>query len=169
MEEGFDLIASLLKWVHVNLVIIFIIGIAGYINYFYQAARETNIKVVHDMVEMGDKIHKYFLFWGGILLILSGIVTALRHNVPILGFLAGGEVNWLLASNILLLTYFPLMSLIFIPRHKVFHRELENAIIKEEVTQGLRNAFKGRAIKNGHIYELAIVMIIIFLMVVKPF
>ncbi|MCJ7771694.1 MAG: DUF2269 family protein [Desulfobacterales bacterium] len=169
MEEGFDLIASLLKWVHVSLVISFIIGIAGYITYFYQAARETNIKVVHDMVETGDKIHKYFLLWGGILLILSGIVTALRHKVPILGFLTGGEVNWLLATNILLLTYFPLMALIFIPRHKVFHKELHNAIVKGEVTQGLRKAFAGRAIKNGHIYELSVVMVIIFLMVVKPF
>lgn len=167
--ENTDLIGVLLKWIHINLVIVFSIGIAGYITYFYQAARETDPKVIHDMVETGDKIHNYLLKLGGSLLFISGVVTAWRHGVPMLGFIQGGDVNWLLVSIVLFLTYFPMMFFVFVPRHKIFHRELDAAIQKGAVTEGLKKAFMSRGIKFGHIYESIYVFAILFLMVVKPF
>jgi len=168
MEDN-DLIGALLKWVHVNLVIIFAIGIAEYITYFYQAAKETEPRVIHEMVEAGDKIHNYLLKIGGSLLFISGVVTAWRHGVPMLGFIQGGNVNWLLVSIVLFLTYLPIMFFVFVPRHKVFHKELDKAIEKGEVTEGLKKAFRSSGIKFGHIYESIYVFVIVFLMVVKPF
>jgi hypothetical protein len=168
MEDN-DLIGAVLKWVHVNLVIIFTIGIAEYVTYFYQAARETEPRMIHEMAETGEKIHNYFLKLGGSLLFISGVVTAWRHGVPMLGFLQGGDVNWLLVSIVLFLTYFPIMFLVFVPRHKVFHHELDKAMEKGEITEGLRKVFISRGIRFGHIYEAIYVFVIVFLMVVKPF
>jgi len=78
-------------------------------------------------------------------------------------------VNWLLASIVLLFSTYPLMFLVYNPRGKVLDKELENGVAKGEVTQGLKNAFADKTVRNWHIIELATYAVIIFLMVVKPF
>lgn len=168
MEEH-DLIASLLTWAHVTFAIAFIVGLVGYYVSFYQAARETEIQAVHGLVRLGKMFQKYFVSPGIDLLFVAGMFAAWREEVPMLGFIQGGDENWLLVAIVLVFSTFPLMFLVFRPREKVFNKELENALAKGEITQGLTAAFADRAYRNWHIYELATTAVIVFLMVVKPF
>ena len=169
MEEKFDLLASLFLWVHVTSVIAFIIGVVGSYVAFYQAARETDIKAAQSLVKLSGWFGKYLGSPGITILFFAGILTAWRENVPMLGFLQGSDVNWLLASIVLLFSTYPLMFLVYNPRGKVLDKELENGVAKGEVTQGLKNAFADKTVRNWHIIELATYAVIIFLMVVKPF
>jgi uncharacterized membrane protein len=165
MEE--DTLASVFLWLHITGVITFGIGLVGSFIMSFFAGREKDVKVVQGLVNLGKKFTR-FINIGGAVFILAGLSTAWREEVPILGFLQGGEENWLLVSIILFISTFPAI-LLYIPREKVINKELETAVIKGQITPELENAFANRTLRNGQIYEITIYAVIVFLMVVKPF
>jgi hypothetical protein len=63
----------------------------------------------------------------------------------------------------------PVIALIFLPRGKVFDQALEQAIAAGTVTEKLSAAFRDRVVTVAHTYELVITVVIILLMVLKPF
>ena len=86
-----------------------------------------------------------------------------------LGFLRGANSNWLLTAIALFLTLIPIIVFIFVPRGRIFDRVLEKALAQGRVTSELSAVFADRLVRIAHVYELAIIAIIIILMVTKPF
>ena len=167
MEE--DKIALLLEWIHITTALMFIIGVVGYYLTVTHAAKEKDVKVVKGLMTLGMKFEKYFILPGEAILFFAGLFTAWRENVPILGFLQGGNVNWLLVSLILFVSRFPLIMLIDVPHEKLLNKKLEDALNRGQVTQELREAFADKSARAVEIYGLAAIVVIIFLMVMKPF
>jgi hypothetical protein len=62
-----------------------------------------------------------------------------------------------------------MISLVFLPRGKVFEAALQDAVAHGQVTSRLTAAFNDRVVAAGHIYELVGVAVIVYLMVAKPF
>ena len=63
----------------------------------------------------------------------------------------------------------PLVPVVFLPRGKRFDESLQDALTLGELTSQLKAALNDRVVKAAHAYELAVVGIVIFLMVTKPF
>jgi hypothetical protein len=64
---------------------------------------------------------------------------------------------------------FALVPTVFIPRGRVFGAILEEAVRLGRVTERLAAALRDPVVRFAHIYEIVAVLVIIFLMVAKPF
>jgi hypothetical protein len=169
MKTEFDLIASLLLWIHVTFAIAFLIGAVGYFLTVSRAAKEKDVKVVKGLMTLGKIFEKYFLLPGESILFFAGLLAAWWENIPVLGFLQGGNVNWLLVSLILFLSRIPLIMLIDMPREKLLNKRLEEAVGDGQITQKLQESLADRTIKKVQLYMLVSYMMIVLLMVMKPF
>jgi hypothetical protein len=63
----------------------------------------------------------------------------------------------------------PLVPLVFLPRGRVFERELASAVGRGVVTPQLSAAFRDPAVRAARTYEVVVVAAIVVLMVTKPF
>ncbi|MBI5031237.1 MAG: hypothetical protein HZB51_11975 [Chloroflexi bacterium] len=72
-------------------------------------------------------------------------------------------------SLIIFLSMMPLIQLIFLPRGKKFGQAMEQSLKQAQVTPELRAAFADPVVEAAHLYELAGVVLIVILMVTKPF
>jgi hypothetical protein len=106
---------------------------------------------------------------GNMAVILLGIILALLVKAPILGFLQGADRNWLLVSNLLLVIGLVIVPLIFLRRGKKFGAALEDALAKGKMTPELRLALDDPVVKAAHWYEMIAMVLVVFLMVLKPF
>ena len=98
-----------------------------------------------------------------------GLLAAWRGGWPILGFLQGGSANWILVSLVLYLTLVPLILWVFLPRGRVFEGALRDALAEGRVTPALRAAFADPVVAAAHAWELIAIVLVIALMVTKPF
>lgn len=99
----------------------------------------------------------------------SGILLAFLEGYPMLGFLQGGQVNWLLTANLLVLSIIALIVLVFVPRGRVFDQILADAKSKGTITQALRAEDDGVVVVWAHRWENAATLLILILMIAKPF
>jgi hypothetical protein len=106
---------------------------------------------------------------GGTVVVVLGVVTAIVQGRPILGPLQGAPIDWLFSSVVLLLTAAPLPPLVFLPRGRVFEAALEEATLRDTVTPELARAWRDPVVRAAHVYELAVVAVVLGLMLVKPF
>jgi hypothetical protein len=64
---------------------------------------------------------------------------------------------------------FPLVPLVFIPRGKRFEAALQDAVAREEITPELREQMADPMVRAAHLAEMIGVVLIVVLMVFKPF
>jgi low temperature requirement protein LtrA len=101
--------------------------------------------------------------------ILFGVILALMSGYPIFGFLQGAAQNWLLVSNILLVLGLVSVPTIFVPRGKKFEPLLAAALAEGRMTPDLRANLDDKVVRLAHLYEEVALVIVIALMVFKPF
>src|SRR6185369_9725248 len=89
-----------------------------------------------------------------------GLFAAWRGGWPILGFLQGGSVNWVLASLVLYLSLVPLIVWVFLPRGRVFELALQEAVAGGRVTPALREAFADPVVTAAHAWELVAITLV---------
>ena len=106
---------------------------------------------------------------GSTAVLVLGLLAAWRHGYPILGFIQGGAVSWVLVSLVLFLTIIPVIVLVFVPSGRVFKAALNDAVARGRVTPELHAAFRDPIVRAAHYYELGVVSVILALMVLKPF
>jgi hypothetical protein len=99
----------------------------------------------------------------------SGILLAFLEGYPMLGFLQGGPVNWLLVANLLVLSIIALIVLVFVPRGRVFDQILADAKSKGTITPALRSEDAEPVVVWAHRWENVATLAILVLMIAKPF
>ncbi len=161
-------LALWLKLIQVGAVITMVAGMAGRWILLGRASQSQDIQLVLPFLS-ASAVFERMTVGGSNVVLLAGLVTAYAEGWPILGFLQGGRSNWVLVSLLLFLTLFPIIFLIFLPRGRVFAAALEQAKSRQAVTPELTAAFHDPLVRAAHIYEWVIVVIIIMLMVLKPF
>ena len=106
---------------------------------------------------------------GNMAAIAFGVILALITHAPILGFLQGASQNWLLVTNILLVIGLLLVPLVFLPRGKTFEPVLQDALAQGQITPQLRVKLNDGVVRFAHGFEIISLVVIVFLMVFKPF
>lgn len=160
-------LGSILKLLHILSAVAMIGGMIG-----RQVARATaersddlhEIKVLTRLATRFDRI----VIPSSMLLFVFGVAVALVNHWPMLGFIQGAQMNWLLVSILLFFAMFPVISTVFIPHRKALEQALKEAPANT-VTPELRALLRDRRNMIGHRIEEGIIAIILILMVLKPF
>lgn len=133
------------------------------------ARRSEDIHDFARLSEVAGRFETLMVIPGNLAVILAGVPLALIGGWPIFGFLQGGSSNWLLVTNILLVSGFLSVPLVFLPRGKAFDRALQAALAAGSFTPELQAALDDPVIRYAHWGENLGLLVIVVLMVLKPF
>ena len=158
-----------MRFLHIASAMWFIGGILARQIVRAYAKRTDDVRRFAAMSEAAGRIESTMVIPGNMAVIIFGVILGLIIKAPILGFLQGGERNWLLVSNIILLLGFLSVPLIFLPRGKLFRVALEDALAKGQMTPELRAHLDDPIVRLAHSYEFVSMVVIVYLMVFKPF
>jgi hypothetical protein len=158
-----------IRFLHIISAIWFIGGVLARQIVRAYARRTDDVQHFAVMSLAAGRIETTMVIPGNFAVILFGIIFGLMINAPILGFLQGASRNWLLVSNLLLIIGFLNVPLIFLPRGKLFDTVLKDALARGEMTSELRLHINDPVVQLAHWFELVTMLVIVFLMVFRPF
>jgi hypothetical protein len=156
--------ADAAKLLHVAIAIIFVGGLVGRWIVLGRAAAADNPETAYQLAHAAGPFEQ-IVIRGGPFLVGAGLLTAWAQGYAWLGLTTG----WMLASVILLLTTFPPVPLVFLPKGRIFEAELDDARRQGVMTAGLRAAFADRAVAAARTWEFVVIGLVVALMVLKPF
>lgn len=104
------------------------------------------------------------------LVLITGLLTAWLAGLPILGAFEGSPTNWILVSLALFVILMALVPpLVFVPAGRAFETARAAAHRARTKTPELQAAFANGRVRAAHIAEIAAVLVVTALMVLKPF
>jgi len=159
----------ILRLLHILSAIVFVGGLIARQLVRSMAGRAPDVRGFAIQSAAAGHIEKRMVIPGNGAVIVIGVLLALIGRQPILGFLQGADRNWLLVSNVLLVALMLLVPLVFLPRGKLFDATLTAALNRDEFTPELRTALRDPLVRAAHFAEMAGVLVVVYLMVVKPF
>jgi uncharacterized membrane protein len=161
---------SLIKLLHVLAAFWFIGGVIGRDFAFWQAGRATNVQAVQALLQISDFFERYAIIPVSMVVFLFGLIITLLQRWPLFGFLQGSSINWLLVSFILYLGIsLAIGPLKLVPRRKQRTRALDEALTEGIITPGLNAALHDEVVVRFRMVEFVVLVVIIILMVTKPF
>ena len=160
---------SLVRFLHIISAMWFIGGILARQIVRLYAKRTDDVRHFASMSQAAGRIESTMVIPGNFAVIIFGVIYGLMIGAPILGFLQGAARNWLLVSNLLLVTGFFNVPLIFLPRGKLLDAALKDALVKGQMTPELRLHINDPVVRMAHWFELTAMLAIVFLMVFRPF
>jgi uncharacterized membrane protein len=158
-----------IKFLHIIAAMMLIGGLFGRQLVRAYAKKTDDVRIFAALSQAAGRIENLMVIPGNMAVMLLGVILALGSGYPILGFLQGAAQNWLFVSIILLVLILLLVPTVLIPRGKKFGVILEAALAKGEMTPELRMAMDDRVVKLAHRYEEVALVLIVALMVLKPF
>lgn len=161
---------TLMKLLHVLAAFCFISGVIGRDFSFWRAGKATNVQAVQALLQISDFFERYAVIPVSMAVFLFGLIITLMQRWPLFGFLQGSPINWLLISFLLFLGIsLAIGPLKLVPRRKERTRALEEALAHGAITPALIAALNDKVVVRFRGVELVILVIIIILMVMKPF
>jgi uncharacterized membrane protein len=160
--------ANLLKLAHALAGVLLVAGLVGRWLTVGHAARVKDIPALQQVLAVSARFERIVMVSSLVVLGL-GIATAIAQGRPFLGPLQGAPLDWLFVSLVLYLSVLPLIPLVFLPRAKVFDAALADAEAGGVVTERLARAFSDPVVFAAHVYELAAIVVVLGLMIAKPF
>jgi uncharacterized membrane protein len=159
----------IIKLLHVLAAIILVGGLIARQIVRSVAERAQDVHTFALQSEAAGRIEQLMVIPGSMAVLIIGVILALISGQPIFGSLQGSGRNWLLVANLLLVLTLLLVPLVFVPRGKKFEAILADALNRDQFTQELRAAQLDPVVRFGHTFEIVGIILIVFLMVVKPF
>lgn len=155
--------------VHVFVVFSLVAGVIGRNFVFRRAAQISNLDELRTLIALGHQFEMRMVRPMTFAVLVAGLIAAWVRGWPILGFLQGANVNWVLTALLIYLSIIPVIIFVFVPRGKVFHAALDEAIAQGQVTPRLTAALRDPAVAAARTYELIMIATLTVLMVAKPF
>ena len=163
-------LSLIMKLLHVLTSFWFISGVVARDFTFWRAARVTNVQAAYTLLQMSEFFERSAVIPGGLIVLLFGLMTAWLQGWPVFGFLQGATSNWLLVSLILFLGVSAFIGpLRLIPRRKQRTQAAEEALAQGVITTELTAALNDKVVNAFRTVELMTWVVIIVLMVTKPF
>jgi uncharacterized membrane protein len=161
----------ILKLLHILAAFALVGGEIGRLIAFQRAKNATDIKLAAAMLQMFTFFTSKFVSMGGMLTVLLGLVTAGAQGgaVLILGFILGGQINWVLASLVLYIVIMVLVFTVAVPRGKAIGQALGAALGQGKITPELTAALNDQTLNISFIVQDVLILLIVVLMVLKPF
>ena len=158
-----DELALLLKLGHVILAIAMVAGLLGRWVLLTRGSRTDDVERAHLLAEAASPFER-IVQSASPLVVVVGMLTAWAQGYPWLGLTTG----WMLLTVLLIIPILVAIPTVFLPRGRRFEAEMAAARDAGEVTPGLRAAWADPAVAAARRYELATIVIIVALMVLKP-
>jgi hypothetical protein len=158
-----------IRFLHIFSAIWFIGGVLARQIVRLYARWTDDVQHFASMSQAAGRIENTMVIPGNFAVIIFGVIYGLMIGAPILGFLQGATRNWLLVSKILLIIGFFNVPLIFLPRGKSFDAALKDALARGEMTPELRLHINDPVVRMAHWFELVAMLVVVFLMVFRPF
>jgi Predicted integral membrane protein (DUF2269) len=156
------------EWVvlaHVLTAFWFVAGLLGRNITMARARTASDLRLLDELVTLSGRFERMMVIPGSIAVVLLGLLAAWALGQP----LAGSNNWWLLTSLLLFVAIGVLVPVVFLPHGKVFEHALADAKTKGDVTPELRTALRDPAVRNARVAELVSIVLIVTLMVTKPF
>jgi uncharacterized membrane protein len=163
------MIGLLIEWIHILSVLWLVAGVAGRGACTGLAGRTDDFNTVRTLMQAAHTFEMKMVRPSSFFILATGLITARMGGWPILGFLQGASVNWVLAALVIYLTIIPVILFVFLPRGRIYRKALQEAGARGTVTPELRAALHDPAVRWARLYEILMLLVITFLMVVKPF
>ena len=169
-----ELLAPLAPWlrlIHALTGILLVAGLLGrwvVLSQAEHAAHTEELTTVQGLLRASSVFERIVIPTSVAVLVL-GLLTAWSYGYPLLGSLQGRGGNWLPVSLLLYLSTIPLVPLIFLPKGRQFGAALDEAVAMSRVTPALVAAFGDRRVRAAHVYEFAVVVVVLVLMLSRPF
>jgi hypothetical protein len=158
-----------IKLAHALVGVWLVCGLVGRWATLAHAARADDVGALGALLRLSAVFEERMVIPGSVAVLVLGLLTAWLQGQPLLGFLQGAPTNWLLASLLLYLSTLVLVPTVFLPRGGRFAAALAEAHRRGEVTPALRAAFADPVTKAAHAYEVGVVVVVLVLMIAKPF
>ena len=160
----------MMKLMHVLAAFWMVSGVVGRDFTFWQAGRTTDVQAVHALLRVSEFFERWAVIPISMAVLLFGLIVTWMQKWPLFGFLQGSPTNWLLVSVILFLGGMVFIApLGLVARRKARTRALEEALTQNVITPELTAALNDRVVNRFRAVELMITIMIIVLMVTKPF
>lgn len=159
-----------MKLLHVLAAFWMISGVVGRGLAFWQAGRATNVHAVHALLQVSEFFERWAVIPVSMLVLLFGLMITWMQKWPLFGCLQGASSNWLLLSSILFIGITAFIApLRLIDRRKQRTRAVDEALAQGTITPELSAALNDKVVIRFRTAELIILVVIIVLMVTKPF
>jgi uncharacterized membrane protein len=160
----------LMKLLHVLAAFWLIAGLIGRDFTFWQAGRSTSVQAVQGLLQVSEFFERWAVIPVSSLVLVFGLVVTWMQKWPLFGFLQGASANWLLVSFVLFLAISAVIApLRLIDRRRQRTKALEEALSLGTITPGLTAALHDKVVNRFRAVELILMVVIISLMVLKPF
>ena len=160
---------TLLKLLHILAAFVLVAGMLGRSVTFRLARITPDVRTAVALLNASHVFERAFVIPGSELVLLFGALAGWRAGWPLLGFLQGARANWLLVSLVLFLSLIPFIPLYLIPARKRREQAAREAIAAGQITPALQAAMNDRGVAAYRAYEFVVVLVIVVLMVAKPF
>jgi len=164
-------VAEPLRVIHALTGILLVAGLLGRwvaLSQAEHAARGGELSAVQGLLRASSVFERIVIPAFAAVLVL-GLLTAWSYGYPLLGSLQGRGGNWLPVSLLLYLSTIPLVPLVFLPKGRQFGAALDEAVAMSRVTPALVAAFGDPRVRAAHVYEFAAVVVVLVLMLSRPF
>lgn len=162
-------ITTLIVVIHVFSAFAMVAGVIGRELTRFQMHRTTDFNIFIGLLDMVGVFEKFLVIPAPNFVALSGIALAVLEGYPLFGFLQGGPVNWLLVSNLLVVSIILLIVFMFVPRGRQFEKIVAEAKSKKEIIPALLDFDRDPGVVWAHRWENIATGLIVFLMIAKPF
>jgi len=159
----------ILRLLHILSSIWFISGLLGRWLAYAQAQRATDIHTAGALLRLSDRFDRWMVIPGSQAVLAFGLLTAWLQGQPLLGTFGGAHANWLLISLLLFALPMPIVMGLLIPRRKVRIAAPHTALAHGTITPELRAALADKVVTRSRMVELLIVVVILVLMILRPF
>jgi hypothetical protein len=160
---------SVLRILHILSAIAMVGGVFARQIVRRQAGRSTDVRELAVLTAAATRIERLLVIPGSSSAILFGAALGLSIGAPVLGFTQGGDRNWLLAANIIILSILVLIPAVFLPQRRRIDSALQGALQAGRVTPELQAALSENSGRFWHTYENVAVVLIVLLMSLRPF
>jgi uncharacterized membrane protein len=158
-----------LKYLHELAAFWFIAGILGRQLLRHLARQGSDVYRFASLTQIAGRFESLMVIPGNLLVILLGMLLAWRGGWPIFGFFQGANTNWLLVTNLILVAGLLLVPLVYAPRGRLFEQRLQEALVAGEMTGALTAVLDDPVVKWAHRSEYTGLLLILVLMIFKPF
>jgi hypothetical protein len=159
----------LLLLLHVFSAIALYCGFAGRLVTFELARRAADARSATALLRASDFFERRLAIPGSMLVLLFGILVTLGGPWGRLASAGGVGIGWLIASVVLFLALIPAIPLYLLPARQRRDAAVEASAAAGEITPALRAALDDLGVRLYRAVELAVVIVITWLMVAKPF
>ena len=160
----------IMKLLHVLAAFWFLSGLVGRDFTFWRAGKAPNLQAVQALLQISDFFERYAVIPISMAVFLFGLIVTFMQRWPLFGFLQGSRSNWLLVSFLLFLGItLAIGPLKLVPRRKQRTHALGEALAQGTITPELTAALNDEVVVRFRAVELVLVILIVILMVTKPF